>query len=97
VCLNLCGTLKNVLIIRTIFNYNAIFHTFQKQNVVPACFSFPTSFTHTFLFIPFTARMPIRIMIHGHIYDITKLPGGNKRKLQDYSHSRRAPNEDSYI
>lgn len=40
--------------------------------------------------VPFTARMPIRITIRGHIYDITRLPGGNKRKLQDYSHSRLA-------
>jgi len=41
--------------------------------------------------------MPIRITIRGHIYDITRLPGGNKRKLQDYSHSRLAPNEDSFL
>lgn len=41
--------------------------------------------------------MPIRITIRGHVYDITKLLGGNKRKLLDYSHSRRAPNMDSFL
>lgn len=48
----------------------------------------PTSFLRS---VPFTAGMPIRITIHGYIYDITRHAGGNKRKLLDYSHSRRAP------
>lgn len=67
----------------------------SRNTSMVSAFSFPTSFIHPA--VPFTARTPIRIMIHGHIYDITKLPGGNKRKLQDYSHSRRTPNEDSFL